>query len=60
MRKLRKATFIKTSEGKYTPVNKLAKRLAKKTVGRAMLKAIARKGEAMCYVWTNAGLRKVC
>lgn len=60
MRKPRKATFIKTAEGKYQPVNKLAKKLAKKTVGKAFLKGIARQSQAMCYVWTNAGLRKVC
>lgn len=72
MRKLRKATFIKAEyEGEdftrfkqgelvYVPVNKLAHKLVKQTANkRSVLKAIARKGSAMCYVWTNAGLRKV-
>ena len=56
---MRKATFIKTDEGKYQPVNKRAKALAKgKTLVKSSVKKLASKNLGV-YVWTNAGLRKV-
>jgi hypothetical protein len=55
---MRKATFSKTDKG-YKPVNKRAKQLTKgKLAAKSALKRYANK-HVSCYVWTNAGLRKV-
>ena len=64
-RPMRKATFERTEDGQFVPVNRRARERASEHVGeqatytKADLKKIAKKGKVRVYVYTSAGLRKV-
>lgn len=55
----RKATFTKTDNGLYKPVNKLANLITEgDVVDAGVLKAIAGLSYAKPYIWTDHGLRQ--